>query len=98
MGQFGVLVQIAVTPGKLEELRQFFEEYYPTTQQEEGLEHGQVMIGEDNPTQVYVFELWRSKKDYEQHLTKEHTKLFGKNIQGTYYGEGGFIKTLTHFV
>lgn len=97
MSQFGVLVQIAVEPGKLEDLRQIFKGYYPLTLQEGGLEQGHVMIDKDDPSQIFVFEIWKSQKDFENHLATKHAQKFAKDTLGT-YGPDGFIKTLVPFI
>lgn len=97
MSQFGVLVQIAVEPGKFEELREIFAGYYPLTLQEKGLERGHVMIDKDDPSKVFVFEVWKSQKDFEKHLATAHAQKFAQDTQGT-YGPDGFVKTLVPFI
>lgn len=97
MSELGVLVQIAVEPGKLEELREIFNEYYPVTLQEDGLKTGHVMVDVDDPSRVFVFEIWESPEAHREHLTKAHTQKFANDIGGT-YGPEGFVRNLTHFL
>lgn len=94
---FGVLVQVAVENGELERLRALFKEYYPLTMQEAGLEQGQIMIDKDDPSRLFVFEVWKTQQDFETHLASEHARKFMQDIQGT-YGTDGFVKYLTPFI
>lgn len=97
MSQLGVLVQVSVVPGKLEELRRHFTTFYQSLGQEEGLELRKLMIDQDDSSRVFVFELWKTPEDFANHLANEHSKIFAENIQGT-YEPSGFVRTLTPFV
>lgn len=94
---FGVLVQVAVENGELERLQRLFKDYYPMTLQESGLEHGKVMLDKDDPSRVFIYEIWKTQKDFENHIASKHAQKFMQDIQGT-YGADGFVKYLTPFI
>ena len=94
MGQVGVLVQVAVTPGKFDNLHKCFQEFYQSLGQEAGLEYRQLMLDQDDHSKIFVFEMWESQKDFENHLATPQSKKFAEDIKGS-YEPGGFVKTLT---
>lgn len=97
MEQFAVLAKVAVMPGKLEELRQLFKNFFQEIGQEPGLEFRHLMLDKDDHSRIFIYEVWRSQKDFENHLTNLYSKKFMEDIQGTYTTEG-FIKYLTPLI
>lgn len=96
MSRCGILVQLAVLPGKLEEMREVFTRFYADIRHEPGLECNYLMIDKDDPSKVFIFEVWSSKEDLEKHFTTEQWKRFSTEVAGT-YGPEGSVRILAPF-
>lgn len=85
--KFTVLAKLTALPGYEKVLREAAGIIWTESRKEEGCEMFLFNILKGEPGIIYFFEVFRSKEDFEYHLSLEHTKRFLSFLKGKIEGD-----------
>lgn len=74
--QFTIVAHLVAKPDKIEETKRFLLGLVPPTRKESGCVEYHLHQDDDNPAEFTFYENWRSRADWDEHMTLPHLQEF----------------------
>ena len=76
--QFTIVAHLVARPNKIEATKEFLLGLVGPTRAEDGAIDYHLHQDDDNPAEFTFYENWRSRADWDEHMTLDHLKEFAR--------------------